>query len=95
MTKKVALFVLANIAFAILVTAIYAIGYEYDKAYKLYPEMKWLSYDLVMQVYGQRWVRVVKALIGFGVIIDVVVLLTWYRSRQRKQSNILDLQIII
>jgi hypothetical protein len=47
-----AIFLTANLLFAVFVTAVYAVGYEYDKANKLYPESKRLSYDLSMQVYG-------------------------------------------
>jgi len=50
--KKALLFLTANLLFAVFVTAVYAVGYEYDKANKLYPESKRLSYDLSMQVYG-------------------------------------------
>lgn len=91
MIKKVLLLIFANIVFAIAVITIYAVGYEYDKAHRLYPEMKWLSYDLVMQVYGQRWERIAKALFALGVITDVIIFLTWYRKRQNKQESILDL----
>jgi hypothetical protein len=80
--KKALLFLTANLLFAVFVTAVYAVGYEYDKANKLYPESKQLSYDLSMQVYGQRWERVAKTLIAVGIVIDATLLLVWYRKRQ-------------
>lgn len=91
MIKKILLVIFANIVFVIAVITIYAVGYEYDKAHRIYPEMKWLSYDLVMQVYGQRWERIAKILFALGVIVDVVIVLIWYRKQQSKQSYILDL----
>ena len=61
--KGTLLFLFANLLFAIIVVGVYAIGFEYDRANKLYPELKQLSYDLSMVVYGQRWERVAKTLI--------------------------------
>jgi hypothetical protein len=95
MVKKVSLFILGNIIFVAVVVAIYGIGYEYDKAYLLYPEMKRMSYDLSMQVYGERWGRIAKFLLAFGVLSDVVILLSWYRKRQNKQKSFLDLHMNI
>ena len=89
--KKILLLIFANTVFAIAVITIYAVGYDYDKAYRLYPELKWLSYDLGVHVYGQRWERIAKALIALGVVANVVILLTWYRKEQNKQESILDL----
>jgi len=91
MIKKVSLFILANIVFIAVVIANYGIGYEYDKAHRLFPETKWMSYDWSMQVYGQRWDRVAKALFTIGGLANVVILLTWYRKRQNKQRSALDL----
>ena len=95
MLKKVSLLVLANICVLAFIIAIYAIGYGYgyDKAHKLYPEMKRMSYDWSMQVYGQRWERTAKFLLLIGGIANVVIMLTWYRKRQNKSNNFLDLDI--
>ena len=91
MLRKALLFVSANVLFIALVVGIYEAGYEYDKAHKLYPENKELSYDLFMQVYGQRWERVAKSLLAGGLIIDSAVLLAWYRKRQSGDRHRLDI----
>jgi len=91
MLKKALLFLSANILFIAIVIAIYAAGYEYDKANKLYPETKELSYDLFMQVYGQRWERVAKSMLALGLVVDAAVLLAWYRKRQSSDRNTLHI----
>lgn len=53
MIKNVLLFILGNICIGILIIAIYAVGYEYDKAHQIYPEMKRMSYDMSMQVWNE------------------------------------------
>lgn len=91
MIKKVLLFLVLNIVFGAAVVSVYAIGYEYDKAHRLYPESKLLSYDLSMQVYGERWARIAKVLLGLGLLADAVLILTWHRKHQNNQRHILDL----
>ena len=81
--KKAVIFVLVNFLFAALVISIYAIGYEYDKANKLFSENKQLSYDLSMTVYGQRWVRFAESMLGLGFLADCVILMMWYRNKQK------------
>jgi hypothetical protein len=39
--------------------------------------MKDISYDVVKQVYGQRWERVAKSMLAVGVAIDAMLLLAW------------------
>ena len=88
MWKSILIFLLANLVFIVLVVALYAIGFEYDKANKLYPETVQLSYDVsISGVYGQRWVRLAQTLISFGVIIDFVMGFIWYRKIQSKGEN--------
>jgi len=89
--KKALLFVLANVLFAAIVTAIYAFGYEYDKANKLYPESKRISYDVSMQVYGERWVRFFEVMLAIGLIADGAALIYWFRkSRDGVNASVLD-----
>ena len=84
-------FLLINLAYFALVVVIYAVGFEYDKAYKLYPEDVQLSYDLsIGGVYGQRWVRFFEVAIYVGVIVDLVLGFMWYRGRPA-QSSVLEL----
>jgi hypothetical protein len=83
MRNKVLIFVLANFLFAALAISIYAIGYEYDKTNKLFPESKRVSYDLSLQVYGKRWVRFVEWTLGLGFLANSVILMIWYRNRQK------------
>jgi hypothetical protein len=89
--KKALLFLAANLFFAVIVIAVYGIGYEYDKANKLYPESKQLSYDVSMQVYGQRWERVAKTLIAIGIVADAALLLVWYRKQQSSNRTGIDI----
>jgi hypothetical protein len=92
MVKRIILLIVANIIFLACVVAIYAIGYEYDRAHKLYPESIRLSYDVSMGgVYGQRWERTAKFSLIVGGLANVVILLSWYRKRQRKGDTALDL----
>ncbi|HUR99281.1 MAG TPA: hypothetical protein VMZ26_14540 [Pyrinomonadaceae bacterium] len=58
--KKAIVFLVANLLFAAVVITVYGVGYEYDKANKLYPESIQVSYDVSIGVYGQRWERVAK-----------------------------------
>jgi hypothetical protein len=89
--RNALLFLFANLLFTAGVITVYAVGYEYDKANKLHPESKLLSYDMSKQVYGQRWERVAKTLIGLGIVIDAAVILAWYRKRQSSDMKPLDI----
>jgi hypothetical protein len=89
--KNALLFLAANLFFAVIVIAVYGVGYEHDKANKLYPESKQLSYDVSMQVYGQRWERVAKTLIAIGIVADAALLLVWYRKRQSSNRTRMDI----
>jgi len=91
MIKKILLLILANLVFVGSVVAVYAIGYEYDLENELYPEYVPMSYDWGMDVYGRRWDRAAKTLLIVGVLADAVIMLTWYRKRQNKNNNFLDL----
>lgn len=87
MTKTIRNFLLLNVAFVVLTVAVYAVGYEYDKANQLYPETLWVSYDFsIGNVYGQRWVRLAKTSILFVVIADIVTIFIWYRKRQDEKA---------
>ena len=89
--RKSLLFLFANLFFAVIVVAVYALGYEHDRANKLYPELKQVSYDVSLEVYGQRWERVAKILISLGIITDAAVLLAWYRKRESSNRSRLDI----
>ena len=88
--RKTLLVLSANFFFAILVTTVYAIGYEYDKANKLYPEMYYFS-DAGIEVYGQRWERIAEGLILFGMVVDTGLIANWYMGKQRRGQSILGL----
>ena len=91
MRRRFLLFLLGNILFISLVIAIYGFGYEYDTAYKMYPEMKQVSYDVVMGVYGERWSRLAKSMLVIAMIADLTILMIWYRNnREESQPAILD-----
>ncbi len=91
MRKKIFYLIIANLIFAALVVVIVEVGYEYDKAYKLYPEMKQLSYDLSMRVYGERWVRFVKWSFVVGFITNAVLVTIWLRKRFGNSNTNLSL----
>ena len=95
MLKKALLFVSANVLFIAVAVGIYAAGYEYDKANKLYPEMKDISYDVSLQVYGQRWERAAKIMLAVGLAIDAVVLLAWLRKRESDDRHRIDITTIL
>ena len=80
MWKSILNFVLVNLAFIIVAVAIYAVGYEYDKAYKLYPESLMFGDFGIEGVYGQRWVRSLKAMLVFGAVADLIIILVWFRK---------------
>jgi len=92
MWKTILIFLLINLAFIALIVGIYAVGFEYDKANKLYPETVQVSYDVsISGVYGQRWIRLAKILISFGVIINFVVGFIWYRKIQSRRESKLSI----
>jgi hypothetical protein len=94
MLRKVVHFIVANLLFISLVIAIYAIGYEYDKANKLYPESKNLSYDLSILAYGERWIRFVEIMLVLGIVTDAVILMFWYRNIHKQSLlNVMDTKI--
>lgn len=85
--KTILYFLLINLTLLILVIGISAVGYEYDKAYQLYPESVELSYDLSLGgVYGQRWVRFFQTMLILGLIADIVIIFIWYRGIQRERQ---------
>jgi len=90
MRKEIIKLLLLNSFLLIFAVGIYAVGYEYDKANKIHPEMYYFS-DAGIMVYGKRWERVSKVLISTAVIIDIVAIMVLYRKRQSKNSNLLNL----
>jgi len=94
MTRALLYLLLINIAYFSLVVAIYAFGFEYDKAYKLYPESIQLSYDMSIRGYGQRWVRFLEYSIWFGVIADLVLCYIWYRRKQIAGKDDLSIKLL-
>lgn len=84
--KRLAVLLIADVVFIAIVIAVYAIGYEYDRDYKLYPESVLVSYDVSMQVYGQRWERLAKFLLTVGGVANFVILLSWYRESQKRSK---------
>ena len=89
MWKLILYFVLINLGYFALVVAIYAFGWEYDKANKLYPEVVQLSYDLsISGIYGQRWVRFLQGATAAGLVADVVIAFIWYLRRPEKSASL-------
>ncbi len=79
--------IFTNLAFLIAVVSIYAIGYEYDREHRLYPESIQISYDMsIGGVYGQRWERTAKFLLIVGGLSNAVILLSWYRNLQSERE---------
>ncbi len=91
MKKKIVKFLLLNFFLFAIAVGIYAVGYEYDKANKLYPEMYDFASDASIMTYGKRWERIAIAVISFGVLFDVVAIMIWYRGKQSEVKNNLDL----
>jgi hypothetical protein len=88
MWKTILYFLLVNLAFIVLVIGIYAFGFEYDKAHKLYPETVRVSYDVSLEgIHGQRWVRFLQIMLTFGAIVDIVVIYIWFRRNQSKNNR--------
>ncbi len=82
MWKTILYFLLINFIVFILIIGIYAIGLEYDRANKLYPESVQTSYDTsISGVYGQRWVRLTHISLIIGSLTDVVVGFIIYRKK--------------
>lgn len=91
MKKAISNFLLLNLLVIALAIVIYAAGYEYDNANKLYPELYYFAYDASITVYGKRWERISTVLIVICGLIDVVALFIWIRNKQKTNKNILDL----
>ncbi len=89
MKKNIRYFLLLNLLAFILAIVIYAVGYEYDKAHKIYLEAYYFSYDAAIIVYGKRWERVSTILLLFCGLIDIVTMFIWYRNRQKEDKDIL------
>lgn len=87
MWKRFLPFLFGNILFISLVIAIYGFGYEYDRAYKINAEPKQISYDLSLEVYGERWSRIAKLMLVLGGITDAVILMIWYRKDQKESQD--------
>lgn len=92
MSKRLLYFFLLNIVYFVLVVAIYAVGYEYDKAHKLYPELISFSYHTLGYGYGQRWMRFLKYAVWFGILSDAVIGYIWYRRTQRQAEGSLTIK---
>ena len=69
---------------------IYAVGYEYDKANKIYPEIYYFS-DAGIMVYGKRWERISKIIASSAVIIDVVAIMVLCRQNLREDERFFSL----
>jgi len=63
MTKKILKIFFLNILIVTIAVTIYALGYEYDKANKIYLESVFVSSDLAISTYGQRWSRLLKIIL--------------------------------
>ena len=82
MWKAILYFLLINLGYFALVTMIYAVGYEYDRAYRIYPEALQVSYDVILDgVYGQRWVRFFQSALVVGVFANLVIATIYYWKR--------------
>ena len=75
-----------NIFLLIFALTVYAVGYEYDRTNALYPELVFLSYDLAIETYGERWSRAARFVLLTILIFDFTAVLIWYRSRRGKQA---------
>jgi len=91
MRKEIRNLLLLNFFLLALAVGIYAVGFEYDKANKLHPESYQFASDASITVYGKRWERIAITLLLFGVMLDVVVGMIWYRRKQSESKNSLDL----
>ncbi len=80
-------FIILNLIIIILAISVYAIGYEYDKAYQLHPEAYFFSYDAAITAYGKRWERIAKAVIFLLLIFDLVIGFIWYRNKKANKHN--------
>jgi hypothetical protein len=54
MKKKIVKLLLLNFFLFAIAVGIYAVGYEYDKANQLYPEMYNFASDASIMTYGKR-----------------------------------------
>ena len=91
MKKKIVRFLLLNFFLFAIAVGIYAVGYEYDKANQLYPEMYHFTYDASIMTYGKRWERIAIAVISLCLLFDVVAIMIWYRRKQSEITDSLDL----
>ncbi|HXG84411.1 MAG TPA: hypothetical protein VNI84_10320 [Pyrinomonadaceae bacterium] len=90
MKKLIRNLIFVSLLFFALALGSISFGYEYDKANKLYPETKWVSYDLAIgNVYGERTQRLAKASFSFGILLDAIAIVIWYRDRKNKDYKIL------
>ncbi len=80
-------FIVLNLVIIILAISVYAIGYEYDKAYQLHPETYFFLYDAAITAYGKRWERIAKAIIFLLLIFDLVIGFIWYRNEKNSKYN--------
>ena len=90
MKKKIVKLLLLNSLLFATAVGIYAVGFEYDKANQLYPEMYNFASDASIVTYGKRWERIAIAMISFGLMFDVVAIMIWYRKKQIEVNNSLD-----
>jgi hypothetical protein len=96
MWKTILYFLIVNLVFLTLVVGIYAIGYEYDRANKLYPESVRVSYDVSLGgIHGQRWVRFLDAMLILGLTADIVIIFIWYIRYRMNHSQKQSLNSII
>ena len=91
MQKKIIKLILLNIFLFTCAVVIYAVGYEYDKANKIYPEMYFFASDASIMVYGKRWERISKIIASITVIIDSVAIITLYMQNQREDKKVFSL----
>ncbi|MEP7075063.1 MAG: hypothetical protein ABI878_04570 [Acidobacteriota bacterium] len=84
MKNKFTIILLVNCLLVALAVGVYAMGYKYDKANSLFPEADNPSSDFVVDVYGKRWRRTSDAILFFGVILDAVLAMMWFRSTNDK-----------
>ena len=86
MKKTLIKFFLINLIYFALLFIVVTVGFEYDKANKLYPETVWFGHTGIGGVHGQRWVRLFNFLAPLGLLANLVVGFIWYRNRQRQSQ---------
>ncbi|MDQ2746745.1 MAG: hypothetical protein M3T96_05740 [Acidobacteriota bacterium] len=90
MKRKIVKLLLLNIILFTLAVGIYAVGYEYDRTNKIYPEMYYFS-DAGIMVYGKRWERISKTMVSINLIIDIFAVMILYRQNQRQNESVYKL----